>query len=97
VSDLLTIEQVAEVLQVSTRTVRRAIESRGLRACQIAGRGTWRVRRADLDAWLEERASTPRPRSVDVTPVALAAARPRAARRGTGVLTVTPGMGRRAS
>ena len=93
-SDLLTIEQVARRLQVHPRTVRRAIQARGLRAVQIAGRGTWRVRLDDLEAWLEERA-TPRPVDVGaVIPVALAAARPRPARRGAGVLTVSEGMGR---
>src|SRR5689334_8352919 len=100
VLELLTIEQVAEMLQVSTRTVRRAIDARGLRAVQVAGRGTWRVRRQDLDAWLDVRdsgAATPNegvaPAPAPSAPArkgpppshpALVAARTRVARRTGG-------------
>lgn len=49
---LLTLEQVAERLNVSTRTVRRLID-RGLPAVQLGGPGTSvRVDAAELAAWL---------------------------------------------
>lgn len=96
-TELLTIEQVAERLQVSKRTVRRAIDERGLRAVQVAGRGTWRVRAPDLEDWLEQRTSTQRPLA-PIAPasavVALTTRRPR--RPGNGRLAVTDEMGRTA-
>jgi excisionase family DNA binding protein len=95
--ELLTIAQVAERLQVSEKTVRRAIRTRGLRAFQVAGRDTWRVRPEDLEEWLEQRSNRAHPEPRDVTPVAISAARGRGGRRGTGVLAVEPGMGREAS
>lgn len=93
---LLTIDQVAAQLQVHPRTVRRAIRTGGLRAHQVAGRGTWRVWPADLDAWLEQRANHPRVPVIALAPVAAATARPRprGGRRAAGVLTVTDDMGR---
>lgn len=99
-SDLLTIEQVAQRLQVSKRTVRRAIDTRGLRAIQVAGRDTWRVRTVDLEDWLEERTSD-RPAvpaaTVAAVPAAVAAIAPRPARRhSSGRLAVTRDMGRTA-
>lgn len=103
-TELLTIEQVAETLQVHPRTVRRAIDERGLRAFQVAGRGTWRVRPEDLDAWLEERANTTRPqrarRVIDVGQIVALGGHVQRAhtarRRASGMLTVTEGMGRTA-
>jgi len=97
---LLTVAQVAERLQVHPRTVRRAIDASGLRAVQVAGRGTWRVRPEDLDAWLEQRTNTSHTQADDTPrrPVARIAAAPRGHRGGrpAGVLAVTPGMGRTA-
>lgn len=95
--DLLTLEQVAKRLQVSKRTVQRAIDRRGLRAVQVAGRNTWRVRGEDLEAWLDQRATDrPAPPLGQAAGVALAVARPRPQRAGTGRLGVTPDMGRTA-
>lgn len=94
---LLTLEEVAALLQVHPRTVRRAISAGRLRACQVAERGTWRVRPADLDAWLEERATPRAPAASALAPVVPVAGRARAprARRGrSGVLAVTGDMGR---
>jgi excisionase family DNA binding protein len=50
---LLTVEEVASFLCVSTRTVRRYIARGNLRAIR-ASRRTIRVRSADLDAFLEK-------------------------------------------
>lgn len=48
---LLTIEEVAEILRVSTRTVTRYIESGRLRASKI---GVWRIKQSDLDDFLNK-------------------------------------------
>lgn len=51
--ETLTVTTVAECLQVSTKTVRRMIESRELPASRV-GRQL-RVRASDLDAYLKRR------------------------------------------
>lgn len=43
---LLTIQEVAEMLRVSTRSVIRYIEAGKLKASKI---GVWRVKKSDLD------------------------------------------------
>lgn len=48
---LLTIEEVAKILRVSTRSVNRYIESGRLKASKI---GVWRIKQSDLDAFLEQ-------------------------------------------
>ena len=48
---LLTIEEVAEILRVSSRSVNRYIESGRLKASKL---GVWRIKRSDLDRFLEE-------------------------------------------
>jgi len=48
---LLTIEEVAEILRVSTRSVTRYIESGRLKASKI---GVWRIKQSDLDAFLNQ-------------------------------------------
>lgn len=48
---LLTIEEVAEILRVSSRSVNRYIESGRLKASKL---GVWRIKRSDLDAFLEQ-------------------------------------------
>jgi len=47
---LLTIEEVAVILRVSTRTIVRYIEAGKLKASKI---GVWRIKQSDLDAFLE--------------------------------------------
>lgn len=47
----LTIEEVAKILRVSTRSVNRYIVSGKLKASKI---GWWRIKRSDLDRFLEE-------------------------------------------
>ena len=48
---LLTLEEVAEVLRVSTRSVNRYIEAGKLKASKI---GVWRIKQSDLDRFLDE-------------------------------------------
>lgn len=48
---LFTIEEIAEILRVHTRTVTRYIESGRLKASKI---GVWRIRQSDLNAFLDE-------------------------------------------
>ena len=47
---LLTIEEVAEILRVSTRTVIRYIDSGKLKASKI---GVWRIKQSDVGVFLE--------------------------------------------
>ncbi len=54
----LTVEQVADWLQVSTKTIRRYIEDGSLPAVNLGGRAI-RIRRQDLEAWLEKRRVEP--------------------------------------
>ena len=51
IDKLLTIEEVAKILRVSTRTVNRYIESGRLRASRI---GQWRIKESDLEKFLKE-------------------------------------------
>ena len=50
VPDYLTLSQAAELVQCNSETLRRAIRDRRLSAGKV-GRH-WRIRRADLDAWM---------------------------------------------
>ncbi len=54
----LTVEQVAEWLQVSTKTIRRYIEAGTLPAVNLGGRAI-RIRREDIEAWLQTRRVEP--------------------------------------
>ena len=47
----LTIEEVADILRVSTRTIVRYIESGKLKASKI---GVWRIKESDVHLFLEE-------------------------------------------
>lgn len=51
IEKLLTIEEVADVLRVSTRTIVRYIESGKLKASKI---GVWRIKESDVRLFLEE-------------------------------------------
>ena len=100
---LLTVDQAAELVQVSAKTIRRAIDRGELPAAHVgepdARVHTWRIRRDDLDAWLEQRSNRGRRdsgRAEAIRPVLAAArttGRPRR-RRTHGVITAEPGMGR---
>jgi len=48
---LLNIEEVANMLRVSTRTIIRYIESGKLKASKI---GVWRIKESDVHLFLEE-------------------------------------------
>jgi len=50
---LLTLNEAAKLLQVSTRTLQRMIHSREMPALKVGGQ--WRVREAQLRQWVENR------------------------------------------
>jgi excisionase family DNA binding protein len=52
-SDIMTREQVAELLDVTEASVTAYVKKRGLRGAKMAG-GEWRFRRADVLAWLDK-------------------------------------------
>ncbi len=57
----LAVDEVAEFMRVSSKTVMRAIVAGHLEASQVTqGRGGWRIRPEAMDAWLEIRSSRPR-------------------------------------
>ena len=51
IEKLLTIEEVADILRVSNRTIVRYIESGKLKASKI---GVWRIKESDVHLFLEE-------------------------------------------
>ena len=51
IEKLLTIEEVADILRVSNRTIVRYIESGKLKASKI---GVWRIKESDVRLFLEE-------------------------------------------
>jgi excisionase family DNA binding protein len=55
-SDLLTVKEVAEILRVSQPTVLRMIEDGELSAVRV--RNQWRIRRSDLEAFLQRGGSS---------------------------------------
>lgn len=106
----LTIEQVADICQCSTKTIMRAIDRGELRAYQVQRRGGWRVEPGALTDWKTLRSNQPRqvaPAPGDAAPIRPPAASPRPTaprRRGgsrqpptNGTLSVSPNMGRSAA
>ena len=85
-SGYLTVQQAAELLQRSAKTIRRAIAAGDLNAFRV-GRSI-RLREADVRAWLEanpvrlnvrpSRAPAPRPRRLPTTATQLSVARMKA-------------------
>src|SRR4051794_13118654 len=71
---VLTVEQVAERVQLSTSTVMRAINAGELEASQLTrNRGGWRVREAAITAWLDLRSNRRRaPAAPSLRPLNLA-------------------------
>jgi excisionase family DNA binding protein len=53
----LTPQEVSDLLQVSVQTVRRWIKDEALPAYKVGPR-VWRIRKLDLDVWLEQQRST---------------------------------------
>ena len=51
IEKLFTIEEIAKILRVHTRTVTRYIEARKLKASKL---GVWRIKQSDLNAFLED-------------------------------------------
>lgn len=51
---LLTVEDVAERLQVHPETVRKWLREGKLEGVRLTRRAGWRVRPAALEAWLEQ-------------------------------------------
>lgn len=51
IDKLFTIEEVAKILRVSTRSVTRYIETGKLKASKI---GVWRIKESDLKTFLED-------------------------------------------
>lgn len=50
----MTIEQVAEELNVGVPLVRSLLKSGELRGIQIGGKGIWRIGAADLESYIED-------------------------------------------
>jgi len=55
----LTVEQVAETLQVHIDTVRLWLRAGRLKGSLLSRRAGWRVRESDLDAFMEDRSGKP--------------------------------------
>jgi excisionase family DNA binding protein len=53
----LTPQEVSDLLQVSVQTVRRWIKEEDLPAYKVGPR-MWRIRKMDLNTWLEQQRST---------------------------------------
>ena len=51
----VTVEQIASALQVSEQTVRRWLRAKELPGLNLGGKAGYRVRRADLDAFIRAR------------------------------------------
>lgn len=53
--DLLTVDEVAKILQLSSGTVRRMIRDNRINAINVSSpnRQIWRISRIELDNWLE--------------------------------------------
>lgn len=62
--DLMTLEQVAERLQVSPRTIRRAIDAGDLEAVDLPFRVGLRVKREVFEKWLSENTAVEAPVSI---------------------------------
>ena len=50
----LTVEDVAEILRVSPKTVRDMINNKSLKAFRVA-KARWRIKKADLDSYIASR------------------------------------------
>ena len=95
---LLTPGEVAELCQLSTKTVLRAIHAGRLRASRLGERAAFRVRLADVEAWIEASVvPSPRPASALKSPAPAAPMRTPVTDIETGRLILTPEMGRSSS
>ncbi len=60
--EVYTVQEVAQQMKVSERTVRNWVEKEGLPAFSIGKRG-YRITKTDLEAWIETRKRTRLPLS----------------------------------
>src|SRR5215213_5970600 len=71
-TEILTIQELAERFKVSEKTVRRAIKAGRLRAAKLGGDsgsgGVWRIALEDARAWFENCATTHASSSVALEP-----------------------------
>lgn len=58
--EIYTVQEVAQQMKVSERTVRNWIEKEGLPAFPIGKRG-YRITKSSLDTWVEERIQSRKP------------------------------------
>jgi excisionase family DNA binding protein len=94
VVQLLTPVEVAEQCRLSTKTVLRAIHSGRLRASRLGERAAFRVRPADVEAWIEA-CVVPPPAIAPESPTPAAALQAATlADIEAGRLVLTPEMGR---
>lgn len=56
--EILTIREVADYLKVTERTLYRLVQEGKLPAFKVGN--SWRLRRADIDAWIGEQTAAPR-------------------------------------
>lgn len=52
-SEILTVEQTANYLKVSTKTIRRLIKSEEIIASKVSG--CWRIRQVDIEEYLKRK------------------------------------------
>lgn len=57
-SEIFTIAQTADYLQLSIKTIRRLISDNKIRASKVSDR-SWRIRKSDLDAYIQENSNLP--------------------------------------
>jgi len=60
IEKLFTIEEIANILRVHTRTVTRYIESKKLKASKI---GEWRIKESELNSFLENTSNVKKTKS----------------------------------
>jgi excisionase family DNA binding protein len=63
---LLTVGDVASHVGVNIETVRRWLRAGALRGIRLGTKAGWRIRRRDLDAYLEQRASSRMPGDLEL-------------------------------
>ena len=91
---LLTPGEVAELCRLSTKTVLRAIHAGRLRASRLGERAAFRVRLADVEAWIEAFVVPPPAPALKSPSHAAPLRTPTVTDIETGRLVLTPEMGR---
>jgi DNA (cytosine-5)-methyltransferase 1 len=59
--EIFTVAQTAEYLQLSIKTIRRLISNNKIRASKLSNR-SWRIRKIDIDAYMQENSNLPNER-----------------------------------